>query len=177
MNKHLYVVEGKTDISKLKSLGVQYIIQTNGYNISLNTIEFLKLAQKVRGLVFVLDPDGPGKMIQKMLASVLVNFETVVISKSMSIKNNKVGVAEADVNHLKFKLSKYLKEDNLSEEKDTLTLSDLNELGLSGNNSRSNKNLLHVKYFVNDSNTKTILRDLNILKVSKDEIMEIYNGK
>jgi len=177
MNKHLYVVEGKTDISKLKSLGAQYIVQTNGYNISTNTIEFLKLAQKVRKLVFVFDPDGPGRMIEKMLASVLVNFDTVIISKSMSIKNNKVGVAETDVKYLKSKLSKYLEEDNLSEEEDTLTMADLSELGLTGNGASANREMFHVKYFVSAANSKTILRDLNILKVNKKEIMEIYNGK
>ena len=171
------MVEGKTDISKLKSLGVQYIIQTNGYNISTKTIEFLKLAQKVRKLIFVFDPDGPGRMIEKMLASVLVNFDSVIISKAMSIKNNKVGIAEADVNYLKSKLSKYIEQDDLSEEKNSLTLTELNELNLTGRGAQTNRNLIRSKYYVSIANSKTILRDLNILRISKEEIMEIYDGK
>lgn len=177
MNKNLYLVEGKTDIAKLKSIGADFVMQTDGYNISKRTVEFLKLAERKRKIILLFDPDGPGRMIAKMLSSVLENFEIVKVRKNMCIKKNKVGIAESDTTYLKNTLREYLVQDEKCSEKNMVEIEDLIELKLIGDNSKDARSLLEDKYHINSKSGKTTLRDLNILKVRKEEIMENIYGK
>lgn len=177
MNRYLYVVEGKTDIAKLKSLGAKYVIQTQGYNIHKRVINFLKIAQVKRNIVLLFDPDGPGKMIYKMIASTLTDFDTVNVRKQMSIKKGKVGIAETESVYLTRVLENYLDIDKRSNEKDSISVPDLMELGLIGDKAKEKREVLQERFYVNISNSKTLLNDLNILKLTKNEVRKIISGK
>lgn len=176
MNKNLYVVEGKDDISKLSSLGLTYIISTSGYCLSSKVISFLKEANKVRKIVIVTDSDNPGKKIREKLHSFLKNYADVNLDKNKSVAHHKLGVAESDINHLKEKIDSYIREDELIKEEE-LSILDLFELNLEGPNSRTNKEKILNSLPLYKSNTKELLKQLNILKISKTQLEEIINGR
>lgn len=177
MNKNLYVVEGKMDIDKLKSIGIHYVIKTDGYNIKNQTIEFLKLAQEKRKIILVLDPDGSGKMIAKMISSVLTNVTQVNVCKQMSIKNGKVGIAETESKYLKKVLQEFLDFDSKTEEIDSISKQEIIDLGLVGPESKEKRNEIQKEYFINISNGKTLYRDLNILRMTREKVEMTINGK
>ncbi len=177
MNRNLYVVEGKMDIDKLKSIGVRYVIKTNGYNLKNQMIEFLKLAQEKRKIILLLDPDGAGKMIAKMISSVLTNAVQVNVSKQMSIKNGKVGIAETDSKYLKGILKDFLEFDSNANEVDSISKQQIIELGLTGPESKAKKDTMQKEYFLNISSGKTLYRDLNILRVTNEMLEKVIYGK
>lgn len=170
MNKCLFVVEGAMDVSKLKSIGIKYVVKTNGLAINRDTYEFLKLAQKQRRIIIVTDPDNPGTIIRQKLQSVLGSSEAVKIEKEMAKGKRKLGVAETNIEYLKSVLKPYTDSDAASCEKDTLCENDLIDLKLIGFDSHKRRLVLKQKFFVRISSGKTLLEDLNILKLTKDQI-------
>ncbi len=102
---NLYIVEGQTDVDKLTSLGCKYIYKLNGFEgINKSKLEFLVEVNKIRNIILVLDPDGPGKLSLNLLKQVLTKYNIISLNKKDSIKHNKVGVAESNISILKEKL-------------------------------------------------------------------------
>lgn len=94
--QEVVVVEGKTDTNKLKSLFQVETIETNGSEISIQTLELIKKVNSTRGVILFLDPDGPGEKIRKTIINyVQSDIKNCFISKSDIISDKKIGIAEA----------------------------------------------------------------------------------
>lgn len=164
---NLYVVEGTSDLQKLKSLGFVYIYPLNGLQVNKEELDFLNLANKVRKIILVLDPDVAGHILTKLLQSKLTNTITIKIDKKRAIKHNKVGVAETDLEYLRYKLNNCYVFDSLNKEKETINLDDANEI-------YKNKDLLFKlknKYHLRIDNLNNFYLDLNILNLNKKELL------
>ncbi|MFA6796977.1 MAG: DUF4093 domain-containing protein, partial [Bacilli bacterium] len=74
-------------------------------------------------------------------------------------------------------LENYLDIDKRSNEKDSISVPDLMELGLIGDKAKEKRKVLQERFYVNISNSKTLLNDLNILKLTKNEVRKIISGK
>lgn len=166
---NLYVVEGKTDYNKLISCKCKYIYCLNGLE-GLNEVKlnFLKEVNKVRTIVLVLDPDGPGKNIIQILTKCLTSFLVVKVNKDKAKKHGKIGIAETDMSYLLSKLKPYIDFDLKNEEIPSLTMLDLKQLNLS----QKELSFLHKIYNINTYNYNKMLRELIFLNVSKENIME-----
>lgn len=166
------VVEGKTDVQFLENfLDAEFVI-TNGSEVSRETIEYVRSLSKIKKIIVLTDPDSPGKRIRDILDQEISNLSHAFIEKSQSIKKNKVGVAESNKEHVLHAI------ENLLESKDTVTghlaMKDLYELGLSGQDKsnelrKSVMSELHLGY----GNAKTLLKRLNIMNVSYEELTNI----
>lgn len=64
---YAYVVEGVTDEDKLKKAGCKYVIRTGGVFIQDDIINLIKMTSKVRKIVILTDPDGPGEKIRYLV--------------------------------------------------------------------------------------------------------------
>jgi len=177
MNKPLFVVEGKDDFSKLKSLGLSYIVKTEGKFIRREFIEFLKSASLRRRIVLVFDPDNPGMAIRERVKKEVKNTEDVNLLKFMSSGNKKIGVAEADFTYLKKIMGKYIKEEKESEERESITLNDLLDFGLMLEGWNLKKEKIRKKYCVYGKSNKTFLDQLNILCIDKNDIKELLDNE
>ena len=120
MSGYVFVCEGNSDISKLKSLGLVHAYKTDGYFLKAEFINFLKEVEKVRKVILIFDPDKNGHRIEERIASNLSNYEVVRVSYSKAKGRNKLGVAEADRDYLKGLLLPYIEE-----EQDSITAFDL----------------------------------------------------
>lgn len=99
--KYLYVVEGKTDLQKLKDLGLENIIITNGFLMVSQETKFIKHVLNRRKVIIITDPDGPGKRIANLILEKLNEKEkesviVVELDKKQSMKKGKVGLAQAE---------------------------------------------------------------------------------
>jgi len=177
MNKPLFVVEGKDDFSKLKSLGFSYIVKTEGRFIRKELIEFLKSASLRRKIVLVFDPDNPGMAIRERIKKEVKNTEDVNLLKSMSSAHKKIGVAEADFTYLKKIMDKYMKKEKESKEMESITLNDLLDLGLMLEGWNLKKEKIRKKYYVYGKSNKTFLDQLNILCIDKNDIKELLDDE
>lgn len=163
----IIVVEGKSDVELLSSyIDAEFVI-TNGSAISDETITYLKNSN--RDIYVLTDPDFPGKKIRDELSSNIANLKHVFIKKENSIKHGKVGVAEGDINEILEAI------ENAYEEKEirigNLTMSDLNEMGLTGSDdSRVKRDLICDKLYLGFCNAKTFLKRLNNNGITKEEL-------
>lgn len=165
----IIVVEGKTDVEYLSSyIDAEFVI-TNGSAISSETIDYLKNSK--RNIYVLTDPDFPGKKIRDELSKNISNLKHVFIKKENSIKNGKVGVAEGNIDEILEAI------DNAYEEKEfsqgNLSMSDLNELGLTGSDeSKLKRDSVCDKLHLGFCNAKTFLKRLNNNGITKEELKD-----
>lgn len=166
----IIVVEGKTDVSFLTNyIDAEFVI-TNGSEINESTIDYLK-GKSVNTRIYVLtDPDSPGKRIRDILDNNIDGLIHCFIKKENSIKNGKVGVAEGDINEIIEALS--IGVVSKKRKNGNLVMNDLVELGYVGNdNSTKKRDDLSNKLHLGFCNAKTLLKRLNYLGVTKEQLM------
>ena len=93
--KEIIVVEGKTDKQFLQTFLDADILIANGSAIDGFDMEYLLKISKKRGVIILTDPDYPGERIRKQISSFIPNTKHAFVRKELSIKRNKVGVAES----------------------------------------------------------------------------------
>ena len=172
MKKHIdgvLVVEGKSDVSFLSNyIDAEFVI-TNGSDIPNETIEYLKNVSKRKKIYVLTDPDSPGKRIRDVLDENIPNLNHAFISKEKSIKCGKVGVAEGDITEILEALKNAITTNK--DNKGCLTTNDLYELGLLGKeDSKEKREIVSKKLHLGHSNGKTLLKRLNYLGISKEEL-------
>ena len=170
--KELIVVEGKTDLIFLKSFLEADIVITNGSEISQNTLDFIKEANKKQGVIILTDPDYPGLRIRNIISEYIGDCKHAYIEKSKAIKGKKVGVAETKkediINALKNVVT--YKKDNIK----IISEVDLYELGLLGKvDSKSKREKVCNYYHLGWCNAKTFLKRINMFGLTLHEIKEV----
>lgn len=166
----ILVVEGKTDVAFLSNyIDAEFVI-TNGSDIPIETINYLKEMSKPRKIVVLTDPDFPGKKIRDTLDNEIPNLKHVFINKERAVKNHKVGVAEADIEMVLEALEHEY--ENKSATGD-ISMSDLYELGLIGKeDSKDKRKIINDKFHLGFSNAKTFLKRINASNISIIELKE-----
>lgn len=175
MNKIQYpaiiVVEGTSDEALISSFMDADIVVTNGSDVPRETIEYLKEAKKKRDIVVLTDPDCPGKRIRDILNREIPGLLHAFVLKEHAIKHHKVGVAESSKEDVLDALSHIVP--TTSSDRGTLTMADFVELGLMGEDNSSSKRaklerILHLGH----TNAKTLLKRVNALALTKEELQE-----
>ena len=165
----IIVVEGITDVSFLSQFIDAEFVTTNGSEIPVSTIEYLKKARGKRDIFVLTDPDSPGKKIRDTLDKYIPNLKHCFISKENSIKKNKVGVAESTQEEVLKALDNYIQ--TSKEDVGCVTYSDLIKLGLVGDeNSSLNREKVINNFHLGHCNAKTFLKRINYLHLSIEEI-------
>lgn len=169
----ILVVEGKTDVAFLSNyIDAEFVI-TNGSDIPESTIDYLKEASKSRNIIVLTDPDFPGKKIRDTLDKEIPNLKHCFIDKEHAIKHHKVGVAEADIDIVLESLEHQFVQKRAE---GSLKMSDLIDLGLTCSNESAELRNKVCKFFhLGFANAKTLLKRLNALNISKEELGKILN--
>ncbi len=169
------VVEGTSDMALLSSFLDCDIVITNGSDVPRETIDYLKTLSSTRQIVVLTDPDSPGKRIRDILDENIPGLYHAYIPKEKCIKHHKVGIAESSKDDILEALSHL--QPPVSKERGNLTYADLFELGLVGaHNSSYLREELGKKLHLGQCNAKTILKRLNALNLSKENIRETIYG-
>lgn len=171
------VVEGASDVALLSSfLDAEFVI-TNGSEVSRETIDYLKEVKKRKDVVVLTDPDYPGKRIRAILDEHIPGLLHAFVRKEKSIKHHKVGVAESSKDEVLLALSHIVPAP--SEKEGDLVMADLMDLGLmGGEEAKQRRLLLQEELHLGHGNAKTLLRRLNALNLSKEDIEEaLHHGE
>lgn len=172
----IIVVEGNSDEALISSFLDADIVKTNGSAVPKDVIDYLKEVSKTRDIVVLTDPDSPGKRIRDVLDKEIPNLQHAFVRKEVSIKRHKVGVAESTKEEILSALSHLVP--SKQKEEGTLTMADLNDLGLMGSDDSSKRRkILEDELHVGHTNAKTLLKRLNALAVSKERIKVILDGR
>lgn len=175
MIKEIVVVEGAHDRQRLESIfpGIDCII-TNGSEVSKETIEAIKTAQKVRGVILFLDPDFPGKQITNFILEHVTGPKIAFINKNEAISRNhkKVGIEHASEEAIKAALEGHfsIKTDSKSD----VDQSDMIRWHLVGEtNSQTKRQQLCETLGIPICNGKALLKWIIRLEISKSHIEEM----
>lgn len=173
--RYLYVCEGQTDEDKLKKLGCFFVMTTGGKYIRPEISSFLKEVHKVREIVIITDPDGPGKAIRERVEKYVGPCLNLNAEKKLARdeKKGKVGIAQMDMEDLKTLLWPCISHDIKCDEVFPFDEEDYYSFGLF--NDKKKRMKLVEKYHIPFTSNKKVEDCLLMLNISKDEIMEVIN--
>ena len=161
----ILVVEGKEDASYLSNYISSEIVVTNGFEISKETISYLKNKK----VIVLTDPDEAGTKIRNKLNQLLPNAINVEVDIRKCIRDTKNGVAECEINEVLTKLKPYSISKKSSES--DITMSDLYELGLTNN--KDLREQVCLKLNLGKCNTKTMYKRLLNNNIKLKQLCEI----
>jgi len=172
--KEVIVVEGTSDKQFLETFIDADFLICNGSAVDGFDKEYLREIAKTRGIIIFTDPDSPGKKIRDEVASMVDSAKHAFVRKEVSIKHHKVGVAESTKEEVLYALKNVITLDqNVN---GTLEASDLFELGIIGENSKKTKEKICNSFHLGYCNSKTMLRRLNMLNISKQQLLEVIKS-
>ncbi len=173
MYNQVVVCEGLHDVIKIQSVykDLKCVI-TNGSEISDDTIKLLIEYAKQYEIILFLDPDYPGERIRSKILSYLPNCKNAYIKKAKAISQNhkKVGVEHATKEDIREVLDPILSRKNIVS-KNNININDLYELNIVGNSEL--RAFIASNYNIGNPNNKTLLKRLNSLGISKDELIKM----
>ena len=170
----IIVVEGRHDTQQLKRYFDCETIETGGSSIDDKVIEQVRYAASTWGVIVFTDPDTPGNQIRHIINQHVPNCKNAFVDKHHARTEKKVGIEHADKDTLWNALQNIVTITDVP--KGSLTMSDLLELGLSGQtNSAELRRKVGEYYHVGDGNAKTMLARLNCLAITKEELREVID--
>ena len=158
----IIVVEGKEDESYLSSFIDSYYIKTNGYDIPKEDIDFLKEAGKHTSIYVLTDPDKAGREIENKIKSTLPKAIYINIDIRKCTRARKDGIAECEKEEIIDKLNPYFKEKQKIDNDITYPL--FYPLD------KKVREHLSQKYHLGKCNNKQLIKRINILEISKEEV-------
>ena len=168
------VVEGTHDEDKIKlAYPNAFVVVTNGSEVSKETLDMISKLSENNNIIIFTDPDYPGERIRNLVSSVAKNVSHVFLKKKDCISNNKkkVGIEHASVDLIKEALENVYVNRNTN---NTITNNDLFDLGLIGNENSAKLIYLISDYLnIGHPNSKTFLKRLNFLGLTKKEVEDI----
>lgn len=167
--KYIYIVEGNTDEDRLKKLGVKYIVKTGGKFIRPEIFSFLNELHKIREIILVTDPDGPGRQIAENIEKRIGKCIVVHADKKKAIYHEKVGIAEMKLDDIASLLKDYLSHDEKIEE-NFISQDDFIDLNLTGPDGKRRRMALIQKYHMPFTSAKNVLEALNMLCLTKEDV-------
>ncbi len=169
--QEVIVVEGRHDTEKLRKYFDCDTIETGGTSLGEDVLERIKHAQKTRGVIVFTDPDSPGNRIRNAVNQYVRGCKNAFVMKKDARTDKKVGVEHAEFDALNEALENLVTYQDVAA---SLTMNDMIELGLSGN---TNSSVLRDKvgeyYHIGSGNAKTMLRRMNFLHLTKEEIRQV----
>ena len=165
------IVEGKDDVSYLSSFVNALFFTTNGYDLCEEKIAFLLEASKRNKLIIYTDPDEAGEMIRNRLKS-LINpvFEAKSLKITRKFKK-KSGIAELEKEEVIRALAPFTTQEEIK--RHNYHLSTI--ISLSGDPTKIKETIVN-NYRLIDGNNKFIENQLNILRVTPEELKELISG-
>ena len=161
----LIVVEGKADVSYLSSFINAHYFTTNGLDINKEKLNFLLEASKVRKIIVLTDDDDAGRTIRKTILEAIPTANSEVIPANSRGKYKKSGIAEST----KEEVIKALEKNFVNYEICKINYNLNGLISLSKNPSAKKEEIIK-KYRLIIGNNKSIENQLNILKITKEEL-------
>ena len=168
--KEVIVVEGKNDTKRLKTFLDCDTIETKGLAINKETIAYIKEVHKKRGVILLLDPDGPGEKIRAKINEAISGLDNAFIDQKTACGKRKIGVEHASKEAILEALDNLV---SYKEDKESITYGEFLKLGLNGTPDAHLKRAKIAKIFhLGHTNAKTCFKRLNMLGLSYKEVKE-----
>ena len=166
--KEVIVVEGKSDIVRVRKAVDAEMIATEGFTLRAGVIEKIRQAYDKRGIIILTDPDGAGERIRKYLAERFPAAKHAFIPREEAKANGDIGVEQASPESIRRALSKVRTSTFVPEVRFTMVDLVINELN--GTAAAQNRRaILGAALGIGYSNAKQFLYRLNHYDVTRQE--------
>ena len=170
----IIVVEGTGDSSYLSSFIDALFIETNGYDIKEEDVDFLQHSHKK--IIILTDSDEAGESIRRQLSKKLPDAINIRVNSNMCNKNGKHGVAECKQEEILNVLNEHF----INENKSTIKMS-LNDLISLTKGQKEIKKWISNFHHLGTTNNKEMLKRMNAIGLSandiKKEVLDQYGNK
>ena len=171
--KEIIVVEGKDDTTAIKRALNADTIETNGSAINQDTLNQIRLAQKVRGVIVFTDPDYPGERIRRIISQEVPGCQHAFLPKHLAIHKlgHGLGVEHASDEAIReaLKNAKIMEE----ESEEVISKEDLILFGLIGGKGAAEKREKLGRYLnIGYANGKQLYTRLKMFGISKEEFLK-----
>lgn len=171
MIREVIVVEGKNDTKNLQRYFDVETIETHGLGLSKETLEYIDEVNQRRGVILFLDPDSAGEKIRKRINDYIPSLKNAFVLKEDARTKKKVGVEHASFKVLKEALDNVVSYDEFHH---TISVEDMYELHLMGSDDSSyRRDVVSREFHIGKCNGKTMLKRLNMLGISREELDDI----
>ncbi|MDR7074843.1 ribonuclease M5 [Fictibacillus barbaricus] len=172
--KEIIVVEGKCDTLAIKRAVMADTIETNGSEISQDTLNRIKIAYERRGVIVFTDPDFPGKRIRQIVSEFVPGCKHAYLAKEDAIAKGDKGVGvEHATNEAIIAALSHVREEMVGEEIDTIPWEDLIAAGLTGGpDSKRRRELIGSQLRIGYMNAKQLHKRLNMFRVTREEFQQ-----
>lgn len=175
MIKETIVVEGRDDETAVLAAVEANIICTHGYGINQDILDLIEGAYKKTGIIIFTDPDHAGQKIRERLTKLFPDAKQAYLTKNQAFKEGDIGIENAVPSDIQRALEAACAEH--SENNDPLSMSDLIELGLSGQEDSAERRAKAGAILgIGSGNAKTFLKRLNFMMISKKELYDIFKS-
>ena len=177
MNKiylnHILVVEGKEDKCFLSNYIETPIISLNGLDVKSNTFKLLKRFGNDDIFILLTDPDKVGETIRENIEKLGVRLINIKLTNPNFVRGKKQGIAESDIKDILKLLIPYTID---AYQTSSIDMFFMYKCGLTGSNSSEKRKIICNHFGVDYMEGKSFKILLGILKINKDEIIEILNN-
>ena len=177
MNKYyldgVLVVEGKDDVSYLSSFIKTLYLTTNGYDISKEKIDFLSRVAKVNIVYLLTDNDEAGEKIASTVKSEIKEIFEIKTAKMFKNSAKKRGVAETDKTAIIEAFGNKL--ENYKGQSEKVDYDLVSIISLSKEPEIIKQRIIDDYRLIN-GNLKFLENQLQMLKISKEEIKQKYGN-
>lgn len=178
MRQKIFVVEGRSDESKLKQIYPDIkVVITNGSAIDQDALKMLLELQNTHDIVLFLDPDYAGERIRKILDQKLNKAEHAFLEKkdAYSKSRKKIGIEHATKQTIVEALKNMHVVD--TKVKSDITALFLYEMKLTGSeNSKKRRDILTDVLKIGHVNGKTLFARLHMFGINKKQVIEVLSG-
>ena len=165
---NIVVVEGKEDEAYLSSFIDAIYVKTNGYQIPEEEIRFLNNPRNKKPVIILTDSDEAGKVIRGRINKVVNNPINVEVDINKCDRNGKHGIAECDKQEIINALKEHIDKET---PKNEIEPKDLIILGID----KDKREQLSEELSLGICNNKTLVKRLNYLGFTKDELKQYGN--
>ena len=168
MIKEVIVVEGKDDITAVKSAIQAEVIATNGFGYKRELIEVLKQLSDKRGIIILTDPDYAGEHIRRDLSRHIKNCKHAFLPQDKALKKGDIGVENASREDIVEAIMKA--RPHSIEPYEEFTTEEILALGLfGGHGAKKKRQELGAILGIGYSNSKQFLNRLNNFGITRKE--------
>ncbi len=181
--KEVIVVEGRDDSQRLKQFYQVKTIETNGSAINQETMDKIKQAQDLYGVIVFTDPDVSGEKIRRTIMRDVPEVQHAFLERQDAKPKHKgsLGVEHASFAAIDQALSAVYTVTTAEENQPPFTRAELMQLGLLGGQGASaRRDYLTQRLKIGHSNGKQLAKRLALFQIPPAAVLEVvaeYNQK
>lgn len=169
--KEVIVVEGKDDTNAILRAVKADTIETRGSALSMETIKKIQMAQELRGVIVLTDPDYPGEKIRKTISQYVPDVKHAFINRDKARKKNNIGVENASPQTIIMALED-AKIGWINEPEELITWDEIIDAGLvAGDKARERRMKLGEILGIGYNNAKQLYKRLRMFQISYNDFI------